>query len=432
MTDLIVPDVLPWAQFTGDGEQTVFNLPFPAVAASDLKLRFGDGDAATAYTVTDLGVTAGCTVTFDTAPPDGTRITAWRDAPLARASDFTPGGDFRALAINAELDGLWLAVQQVEARGLEAIRRDPTDLEVSMLLPAAAARAGKFLAFDDDGKPIAADVEGFEPSIYAAAAQDSANAAAASATTAGGHAANAAASASSAAASEANALAAAAALDLPVPEAGDEGKYLAVNGTADAFELIAGGGGGSGGGIVGEIRMWSGSAAPSGWALCDGAAVSRTTYSALYAVTGDAFGVGDGSTTFNLPDLRGRAPIGAGSGPSLTTRALGAKVGGETHQLTTAEMPAHTHAAGSLSAASGGSASADVTLQRATGSGGSSNNKLNNGDGSADEVFEDAVAIPAHTHTISGTTGSAGTGNAHTIMGPSQAVNFIVHHGVTS
>ena len=64
--------------------------------------------------------------------------------------------------------------------------------------------------------------------------------------------------------------------------------------------------------ITGEMRMYGGALAPLGWLLCDGSAVSRNTYQALYNAIGAAFGPGDGSTTFNLPDLRGRLPIGAG------------------------------------------------------------------------------------------------------------------------
>src|SRR6185436_2450639 len=82
---------------------------------------------------------------------------------------------------------------------------------------------------------------------------------------------------------------------------------------------------------------------PAGWLLCDGRAVSRTAYPALFGALSTVWGVGDGSTTFNLPDLRGRAPIGAGTGTGLSARALGASVGAETHTLTTAQMPAHNH-----------------------------------------------------------------------------------------
>jgi len=64
--------------------------------------------------------------------------------------------------------------------------------------------------------------------------------------------------------------------------------------------------------ITGEIKMWTGTSAPSGYLLCDGSAVSRTVYSALYAVMGTTYGSGDGSTTFNLPNFTNRMPIGAG------------------------------------------------------------------------------------------------------------------------
>lgn len=82
---------------------------------------------------------------------------------------------------------------------------------------------------------------------------------------------------------------------------------------------------------------------PAGWLLCDGTAVSRTTYADLFTVIGTTYGVGDGSTTFTLPDLRGRTPIGEGMGSGLTNRTLGQQIGEETHLLTIAEMPAHTH-----------------------------------------------------------------------------------------
>ena len=72
-------------------------------------------------------------------------------------------------------------------------------------------------------------------------------------------------------------------------------------------------------GLVGEIKMWGTVSAPTGYLLCDGSAVSRTTYSALFAVVGTTFGVGDGSTTFTLPDYRGRTPIGVSGSYALAS-----------------------------------------------------------------------------------------------------------------
>lgn len=71
--------------------------------------------------------------------------------------------------------------------------------------------------------------------------------------------------------------------------------------------------------VTGVVVPYAGSAAPTGWLLCDGSAVSRTTYSALFAVTSTTFGTGNGSTTFNLPDLRSRHAIGVGTGTKVAT-----------------------------------------------------------------------------------------------------------------
>ena len=108
---------------------------------------------------------------------------------------------------------------------------------------------------------------------------------------------------------------------------------------------------------VGSMQAFAGSSAPTGWLLCNGTTASRTTYSNLYSVIGTTYGVGDGSTTFGLPDMRGRVPMGAGTGNQLnasgsgaitggtgmTARTAGAFGGEETHLLTVAEMPAHSH-----------------------------------------------------------------------------------------
>lgn len=96
---------------------------------------------------------------------------------------------------------------------------------------------------------------------------------------------------------------------------------------------------------VGSITAYGGTAAPSGWLLCDGSAVSRTTYAGLFAALGTAHGAGNGTTTFNVPDLRGRAPIGVGTGSGLTARAVADKPGAEAVQLTANEsgMPMHSH-----------------------------------------------------------------------------------------
>jgi microcystin-dependent protein len=100
-----------------------------------------------------------------------------------------------------------------------------------------------------------------------------------------------------------------------------------------------------------SVIAYAGSSAPSGWLLCDGAAISRTTYSTLFAAISTVYGVGDGSTTFELPDLKGRVIAGKESsdtrltsgGSGINGGTLGSTGGTETHTLLTAEMPAHTH-----------------------------------------------------------------------------------------
>lgn len=106
---------------------------------------------------------------------------------------------------------------------------------------------------------------------------------------------------------------------------------------------------------VGAISDFAGTSAPTGWLLCYGQAISRTTYDDLFAVIATTFGVGDGSTTFNLPDLRGRVSAGqddmggtsanrlTGTSGGVDGDTFGATGGAETHTLTEAEMPSHDH-----------------------------------------------------------------------------------------
>jgi microcystin-dependent protein len=93
---------------------------------------------------------------------------------------------------------------------------------------------------------------------------------------------------------------------------------------------------------TGVILPYGGTSAPTGYLLCDGTAVSRTTYAALFGIIGTAYGTGDGSTTFNVPDLRGYVPVGYKSGDS-DFGTLGGAVGAKTHTLQVTEIPAHKH-----------------------------------------------------------------------------------------
>lgn len=149
--------------------------------------------------------------------------------------------------------------------------------------------------------------------------------------------------------------------------------------------------------VVGSAMQYFGSTAPDGWLFCNGSAVSRATYADLFAAIGTVYGAGDGSTTFNLPDMRGRAPIGVGQGSGLTNRTLGTKLGAETHQLTVGEMPNHNHAIARSNVA------------------GSNTDRVAAGGGSATDIG--TSSIPVQNNGLNG---------AHNNMQPSLVCNFII------
>ena len=100
---------------------------------------------------------------------------------------------------------------------------------------------------------------------------------------------------------------------------------------------------------LGEIEFFGFNFAPRGWALCQGQIMPINQNQALFSLLGTNFG-GDGRTTFALPDLRGRVPVGQGQGAGLSARSIGQTGGEETHTLATAELPAHTHSLGAVGA----------------------------------------------------------------------------------
>jgi len=132
----------------------------------------------------------------------------------------------------------------------------------------------------------------------------------------------------------------------------------------------------------GIMQMWGGSGDPDGWLVCNGRSLSTTTYADLHTAIGYTYGGSGGN--FNIPDLMGRTPIGAGTGTGLTARTRGQKSGAETHTLTVPEMPSHNHtispstvngtqANGGTFGAGGGGDSATLTIGN-TGGGTAHNN----------------------------------------------------------
>lgn len=94
---------------------------------------------------------------------------------------------------------------------------------------------------------------------------------------------------------------------------------------------------------IGEIQIYGFTFNPRGWAFCNGATQSIAQNSALFSLLGTTYG-GDGMTTFGLPNLQGRTPIGISQGPGLSNRTLGEMAGTESVTLTATQMPGHTHA----------------------------------------------------------------------------------------
>ena len=195
----------------------------------------------------------------------------------------------------------------------------------------------------------------------------------------------------------------------------------------------------------GIIQMFAGPTAPNGWLICDGSTVSRKTYGDLFKVIGTTYGAGNSNTTFTLPDMRGRLPIGAGTGTSLTARTLGANLGAETVTLAQTNLPSHTHTAsvGTQSAnhthtGTSGNISADHThgWGRNVGSSGSyglrdganrsANGTPNTGGVSANHTHATTTGNESANHTHSVTNSSTGGGTAFGIIPPAIVVNFII------
>jgi len=187
-------------------------------------------------------------------------------------------------------------------------------------------------------------------------------------------------------------------------------------------------------GTMAEIRLFSGDFAPRSWAFCAGQTLSISTNQALFALLGTTYG-GNGVTTFNLPDLRGRTVIGQGVGPGLSPRSIGEVVGTPTETLTLNQLPAHTHVAQVVAGAASGSA----TLYGVNAGGGSATpggNYLAEDNGAGATAYASSgtpVAMHAGSATITNvqavTTVSIETngGNqAHSNMQPSLALNYII------
>jgi microcystin-dependent protein len=162
--------------------------------------------------------------------------------------------------------------------------------------------------------------------------------------------------------------------------------------------------------FIGEIKMFAGNFAPRDWSLCDGQLLPISQNSALFALIGTTYG-GDGQVTFALPDCRGRVPIHMGTGAGLSPRQIGEKAGSETVTLTPSQIPAHSHGL----VATTGSANA-VTA--------AGNNLASSVGGSSYHSGSGRGSIPAPMNA--GTLKITGGSQPHNNLAPSLCVNFII------
>ena len=159
---------------------------------------------------------------------------------------------------------------------------------------------------------------------------------------------------------------------------------------------------------VGEIRMFAGTFAPAGWALCAGQQLPISQYEALFSLLGTTYG-GDGQTTFNLPDLRSRAPVHQGQGTGLAAYTIGEAGGAEAVTLLSGQLGSHAHVAqgnssnGTTASPAGQVWAAQLSVKQ----------------------FSD-VAPSGSTTMNAGAIAATGGGQPHDNMIPFQAINFII------
>ena len=168
--------------------------------------------------------------------------------------------------------------------------------------------------------------------------------------------------------------------------------------------------------FVGEIRLMPYSFAPRGWALCQGQLLPIQQNTALFALLGTQYG-GNGTTTFALPDLRGRAVVGQGQGPGLTNYAQGQMAGAESVTLLSAQIPAHVHSL----------ASATNTVPASSNLGAANTPAGGYFAKNAAEQYGQAVNAAGNmAPTLKGNSGIAGGGQAHENRQPFLALNYCI------
>ncbi|CAM0555807.1 phage tail protein [Vreelandella titanicae] len=168
--------------------------------------------------------------------------------------------------------------------------------------------------------------------------------------------------------------------------------------------------------FLGEIKMFGFEWAPRGWGVCNGAQLSIAQNTALFSLLGVVYG-GNGQTTFNLPDLRGRMPRGQGQGAGMANVDIGELAGAENRTLTINEMPQHTHAAGAMTTPDDANQATPAT-----------GDYLASGKvGLSDSVRNYYSGTPSGTVELgNGQTGISGGSQPFNVMNPYLALNFSI------
>ncbi|WLH01510.1 phage tail protein [Pseudomonas beijingensis] len=182
--------------------------------------------------------------------------------------------------------------------------------------------------------------------------------------------------------------------------------------------------------FIGTIQSFAFSFAPSNWALCNGQTLSLSQYQTLFALIGITYG-GNGQTTFMLPNLQGRLPLGQGNGLGLTQRVIGEISGTENVTATLNNLPNHTHALTGITASTtlqlANPASNPVNTPTATNSFiGTSGTGPGAANIYSDQIGASPVSLQGVTTTVNGTVSPTGGGMPMAIMNPFLAINFSI------
>ena len=433
----------------GNGSTSSFPFSFQVNAASDIKV-FVNAElrvAGTHYNIVNSSDAAGLnangtgkvnfiTTPIDYTPANGAKVSIVSDVPAARSSVYTSGGNITAASLETDFDTLTMLVgdrEEAISRSVQGPVSDPTT--TSMVLPTKDNRKNKYLAFDNDGSVTClagtsaplntvdtaqlvddavttskiAD-NAITSDLLATNAVQGTNLATNSVTS----------SALQNDSVDANKIANGAVTQSAVANNAIGTNQIAdgaVNSTKLASGLAF---------VAGMVMPFAGTSAPTGWLLAFGQAVSRSTYSSLFSAIGTTYGSGDGSSTFNLPDMRGRVVAGqddmgsasanrlTGTSGSLNGDTLGATGGAETHTLSVSQLASHSHTfSGGIKTITQGGSSFSTGLDRrsyTTNQGQSADGTFNSSDTSMDNF------------SIS----SNGSGAAHNNVQPTIILNYII------